>query len=72
MDNLQQGADNGLSHTTIATDGGGGIETICNDNDGASSRKNSNVVLPPEGIVLPPEGTSLCLFYVCLYIFIFF
>jgi len=70
--NLQQGADNGLSHTNTTTNGGGDIEKICNGNDGASSQKNSNdgastsntnVVLPPEGMLL------LCLFYVCLYTF---
>jgi len=66
--NLQQGADNGLSHTNTATNGGGGSEKICNGNDGASSRKNSNDAKgnEDEDVVLPPEGMLLCLVYVCL------
>jgi len=70
--NLQQGADDGLSHTTTATDGGGGIKSNCKIND-ASSRKNSNdgASNSNEDVVLPPEGMLLCLVYVCLYIFVY-
>ena len=70
--NLQQEADNGLSHTTTTTNGGGGIKSNYNINDGSSSRKNSHdgASNSNEDVVLPPEGMSLCLVYVCLYIFI--
>ena len=68
--NLQQRADNGLSHTTTAADGGGAdIKSNCNINEGTSSRKNSNDGASNEDVVLPPEGMLLCLVYVCLYIF---
>lgn len=68
--NLQQGADDGLSHTNTANNGGGGIKSNCNGND-ASSRKNNNdgASKSNEDVVLPPEGMLLCLFYVCLYTF---
>ena len=70
--NLQQRADNGLSHTNTTTNGGGDIETNCNGNDGASSRKNGNDgAASNEDVVLPPEGMLLCLVYVCLYIFVY-
>ena len=67
--NLQQAADNGLPHTTS-----GGIKLNCNGNDGASTSRKSNndgASNSNEDVVFPPEGMLFCLFYVCLYIFIY-
>ena len=71
--NSQQGADDGLSHTTTATNGGGDIKSNSNGNDGASSRirKNSNdndgASDSNEDVVLPPEG-SYCAYFTFVYI----
>ena len=73
MSTLQQGAVDGLSHTTThTTEGGGANETIYNGNDSASTRKNSNDGASNEDVVLPPEGMLLCLFTcVCISLYTF-